>query len=201
MSTPPARASLGPTHLAALGADRGAEAADAVNESLEHLAPWMDWAHRRTTAQEQAMRLALADERRRAGGDATWMILDDDDRIIGGCGLHRRGGHGTMDIGYWLRPDMTGQGHATRAAATLSRMGFERLALQEIQIICDPANLRSANVARRLGYEHAGTRETSMVWVLEAGGWALSVAAEVAIAATFDDEFDSHINDSDRDED
>jgi RimJ/RimL family protein N-acetyltransferase len=189
-SPPPPRAQLGPTVLAALSADHGAEVADAVNESLEHLAPWMDWAHRPTTAHEQAMRLALAEERRKAGGDATWMILDGDDadRVIGGCGLHHRAGTGTMDIGYWLRADATGRGHATRAAAALARVGFELLALDEINIICKATNASSASVARRLGFTHVETRDESMTWKMAASAWPSSPAAAMSVDAAFGQE-------------
>jgi RimJ/RimL family protein N-acetyltransferase len=92
-----------------------------------------------------------------------------------------------MDIGYWLRADSTGRGHATRAAATLSKVGFDLVGLERIQIICNEKNARSADVARRLGYQHADTRDGSMVWQLAAPAWRSSRAFAMSTAAVFED--------------
>jgi RimJ/RimL family protein N-acetyltransferase len=153
--------------LEVLGPERAADVAEAINASLDHLRPWMDWAHRPTTTQEQAVRLALAQERFRVGGDATWTVVDaTTGDVVGGCGLHHRAGPGVLDIGYWLRPEATGKGYATAAAAALARVAFDTCGADLVRITCAVANARSAAVAERLGFDHTHTVDGSMVWEL-----------------------------------
>jgi RimJ/RimL family protein N-acetyltransferase len=152
--------------LELLGPERAADVAGAINASLDHLRPWMEWAHRPTTTHEQAVRLALEQERFRAGAGALWTIVEaSTGEVVGGCGLHARtADEGVRDIGYWLRPEATGRGHATAAAAALVRVAFDALGAHTVRITCDERNERSAAVAARLGFEHVATDAGSMLW-------------------------------------
>jgi RimJ/RimL family protein N-acetyltransferase len=110
---------------------------------------------------------------------AEWLfaiIARDDGRLIGGIGLYPRIGPGALELGYWAQARETGQGYVTEAAAALTAAAFELPEIERVEIRCDPANVASAAVARRLGYVHAATipakassRRTTgetMVWVL-----------------------------------
>ena len=66
---------------------------------------------------------------------------------------HRHGG----EVGFWLSRSATGQGFMTEAVATLIRAAYGSLGLDRIEIRCEPDNLRSQAVARRLGFTHDGT--------------------------------------------
>lgn len=158
----------GTARLEMLGPERAAEVAEAINASLEHLRPWMEWAHRPTTAHEQAVRLAMEQERFRIGSDAVWTIVDAaTGEVLGGCGLHQRTTDPKVrDIGYWLRPDATGNGRATSAAAALARVAFDVLGMDLVRITCHEDNVRSAAVPRRLGFRHVRTEAGTMVWEL-----------------------------------
>ena len=189
MVTAPERIVAGPVVLEVLGPEWADEVADAINENLDHLRPWMVWAHRSTTTQEQAMRLAVAGEQARAGGDASYTILDGG-RVVGGCGLHRR--DGDLEIGYWLVADAEGQGFVTAAAAALARVAFERFDAPTVTITCDEANVRSAAVPRRLGFAHVETRDEdrsapadtnrTMVWRLARAGWPESPGFAIPVS-------------------
>ncbi len=155
---------------------------EAVNDSLAHLQPWMAWAQRPTVFEATALRLAVAAAAFDAAADAAWTIFDGaSGEVIGGCGLHDRIGGGGRDIGYWVRAGWTGGGVATRAAAALTWVGFDVLALDRIEIRCDAANARSAAVPRRLGYSCVGTFEgfcgapsdsgKTMVWAVNSNDW------------------------------
>ena len=50
--------------------------------------------------------------------------LANGERMLGGCGLHRRGGPASIEIGYWLRPDAVGRGVMTAAAGALTDGGI-----------------------------------------------------------------------------
>ena len=77
----------------------------AIESSLEHLLPWMPWAVHEPMTLDRRLELIRgwrADHD--ADGDAVYGAFLDD-RIIGGCGLHRRGGPGTLEVGYWVHAD------------------------------------------------------------------------------------------------
>jgi RimJ/RimL family protein N-acetyltransferase len=180
--------------LRSLGPEDAEQLVQAVNESLEHLRPWMQWAQEPAKSVDSAVRLALAREAMDAGGDGSWGMFDattDVERVIGGCGLHDRVGPGRRDIGYWVHPDFVGHGFATRAAAALTWVGFRCFDLESIEIYCDEANHPSAAIPRRLGYEHVRTVDDHrgapsntgrmMVWELTRDRWPSSPAARFTV--------------------
>jgi RimJ/RimL family protein N-acetyltransferase len=134
-------------------------AKDAIDSSLDHLREWMPWAHAEPTTLEQKVQLLrLFRGRFDLDQDAVYGIFDRDERrAVGGTGLHQRVGDGAIEIGYWIRADATGQGFARESTAALTRVGFEIAGFDRIEIRCDPANVRSAAIPKRLGYLHEAT--------------------------------------------
>lgn len=132
----------------------GQELWEAVNESLEHLLPWLPWGEKHAAPadseafvrQSQVKWLAREDlglaVRERATG-----------RYLGGTGLHRIDWNvPSFEIGYWLRKTAAGQGYMTDAAWALTRCAFEELGAQRVLICCGVENHRSAAIPKRLGY-------------------------------------------------
>lgn len=78
-----------------------------------------------------------------------------------------------LEIGYWLRADVTGRGYATEATSALIGLASNIRGVRQIEIRCDPANERSAAVPGRLGFHlvtpaSPGSDEAAsaqMVWV------------------------------------
>jgi RimJ/RimL family protein N-acetyltransferase len=169
-----------PSHAEAL--------AGAATASLEHLRPWMPWATEAgVRADAQRERLALL--RWEPDSDYDYLMLHPTaGSVIGGCSLMRRRGPGTLEIGYWVHVDHTNRGVATAAAGLLTSSGRHVDGVRQLQIRCDPANVRSAAVPRRLGYRldriEDMARDTpastgrAMVWVLDLGTAGEARAAE-----------------------
>jgi RimJ/RimL family protein N-acetyltransferase len=67
------------------------------------------------------------------------------------------------EIAYGLHPDRWGRGYGTRLGAELLRIGFEELGLHRIYGTCDPRNLGSAKVLRRLGMTYEGRLRHTML--------------------------------------
>jgi RimJ/RimL family protein N-acetyltransferase len=171
----------------------------AIAASLEHLRPWMPW------AEPEPQRLARTIRRLRRfrawferGHDRVWGIFDPDQaQVLGGVGLHRRIGAGAGEIGYWVHVDHTRRGLGTEAAGAVTRIGFELDRLSRLEIHCDPANVPSAGIPRKLGFAHQVTvpgwvntpkqapRDT-MFWVLPAAAFPGSPAASAEIEALDD---------------
>jgi ribosomal-protein-serine acetyltransferase len=75
-----------------------------------------------------------------------------DGRVAGGCGLHRRGGPNTLEIGYWTHPAFLRLGVARTAARLLTELAFTVPGIERVEIHHDKANQASAGVPRSLGY-------------------------------------------------
>ncbi|HEX7063416.1 MAG TPA: GNAT family N-acetyltransferase [Woeseiaceae bacterium] len=57
-----------------------------------------------------------------------------------------------LEIGYWLDREATGKGYATEAARALFDLARRVPGIVQVEIHCDPRNLPSAAVPRRLGF-------------------------------------------------
>ncbi len=171
----------------------------AIDESLDHLRPWMPWAAREPQPVERrARRLGRFRAAFESGRDLVYAIFSADEAaVIGGTGLHFRIGAGAAEIGYWIRADHVRHGYATEAAAAMTRVGFEIERLGRLEIHCDPRNEPSVGVARKLGFRHQVTvagwinsprripRDT-MIWTLLAADYPHSAAARMAPVEAFD---------------
>lgn len=168
----------------------------AIRASLDHLRPWMPWAADEPRSTEE--RIAFLRRSRGnfdLGVDLTYGILDPaGTEVLGGCGLHDRLGPGALEIGYWIRAGRTGAGLAREAAGALTRVGFEVMGLERIEIHCDPDNLASSRVAARLGYHHEATLERrarrpdgsprgTMIWTMFRDRSAACEATRVPVRA------------------
>jgi RimJ/RimL family protein N-acetyltransferase len=60
-----------------------------------------------------------------------------------------------LEIGYLVWQEFEGQGYVSDLVTTLEKMAFQR-GFFRVEIRCDPKNIRSADVARRLGYQQEG---------------------------------------------
>jgi RimJ/RimL family protein N-acetyltransferase len=132
---------------------------EAVDSSLEHLRPWMPWAHEAPLPLREVFELV---RRFRGqfdlGHDFVYGIFSrDESEAVGGTGLHPRRGDGILEIGYWIRASRTGEGLCTEATAALTRVGFEHCEMARIEIRADPANEASLAIPRKLGFVEEGT--------------------------------------------
>lgn len=150
----------------------------AIDQSLDHLLPWMPW------AKNEPEDIEVKIERMRKfrgefdlGKNFTMGIFSpDNSRLIGSTGLKLTVGEKTREIGYWLCADCTGKGFATEAAAALTKVAFQIDGVERVEIHCDAKNLKSAAVPARLGFKHEanlrmnervdGERKLHMIWVL-----------------------------------
>jgi RimJ/RimL family protein N-acetyltransferase len=84
----------------------------------------------------------------------------EDGEFLGMCGLHHQESYpDDVEVAWRLARRHWGRGYATEAAAAWLDRGFDRLGLDRVISITEPANERSLGVMRRLGmsFDHAGT--------------------------------------------
>jgi RimJ/RimL family protein N-acetyltransferase len=132
---------------------------EAVDSSLEHLRPWLPWAHHEPQTLEEKVELLRGFRGQfDLGQDFIYGIFSaDESEAVGGTGLHTRRGEGVFEIGYWIRGNRIGQGLCTEAVAVLTRVGFEICGVQRIEIRVDPENAASLAIPRKLGFVEEGT--------------------------------------------
>ena len=63
-----------------------------------------------------------------------------------------------LEIGWRLRRDRWGRGLAVEAGRAMGDFAFNELNARELFAVCDPANVASANVMRRLGMQEVGVQ-------------------------------------------
>ena len=126
----------------------------ALSQSLDHLREWMPWAQNEPTSLEEKVGLL---RKWRAefdlDTDYTYGIFSpDESEVWGGTGLHKRLTGNALEIGYWIRADLINRGLATEVSAALTKVAFCANKVERVEIHCDPANMRSAAIPRKLGF-------------------------------------------------
>lgn len=117
----------------------------------------------------------------RRGGDVVLGIFLDAE-IAGGCGLHRRIAPDGLELGYWIHSAFVRKGLATRVSWLLTDAALRLPGVSHVEIHHDKANVASAGVARKLGFEFVGERPdvpeapaeigTEWRWRMEEQAWA-----------------------------
>jgi RimJ/RimL family protein N-acetyltransferase len=80
------------------------------------------------------------------------------DRVVGGCGLHRRIAPDGLEIGYWIHSSFVRGGLATEVARLLTNAALARREITHVEIHHDRANVASAGIPRKLGFQFIGER-------------------------------------------
>jgi RimJ/RimL family protein N-acetyltransferase len=181
-AAPPERIELSQGRAIVRGsADRAAAIAASINESLEHLSPWMAWAAEPATEASVALSFAAGEElwnRRRDFGFS--VVEGPEERVIGGCGLHGRLDEHALEIGYWIHVDRAGRGLATEVSRALTDAAFAIPGIERVRITCDESNVRSARVPEKLGYAFLGVTvpadgahvgRATQTWMVEREAW------------------------------
>ena len=137
---------------------------EAVEESREHIRPWLPFADAHQTIEETRDFIAhrSADWILRENM-ATGVFLREDGSFLGGLGLHIRNWDiGYFEIGYWLRASAEGHGYMREAVSLLVEFTARDLLASRLEIRCDARNARSAAVAESLGFKREGHLRNQM---------------------------------------
>jgi len=126
----------------------------AVDESRDHLRPWVSWVDNNRTVDE------VRDYCIRS--QASWLLRTElvlgifdavSGRYLGGTGLHNLDWElRAFEIGYWLRVSAIGHGYATESTRLLADFALSRLQARRVTLRCDARNDASRRVAERAGF-------------------------------------------------
>jgi ribosomal-protein-serine acetyltransferase len=153
----PTRLTDGSITLREPRAEDAAAHCKAVLESLPELSAWLEWAHEGYRRDESAAFIARTIAGHQTGEMYEFIIVDPNDRVIGGAGLNRVDTRFMKaNLGYWVRTSEAGRGVAAAAAGLLARFGFEQLGFQRIEIVAAVDNKASQRVAEKVGGHREG---------------------------------------------
>jgi len=140
----------------------GAAVCAAVRASLDELRPWMPWAQAEPSVDESETHVRRMHANFSLRQDLAYFMFDraadsSEAGFIGGIGLHRIDWTvRRFEVGYWRRFGRAGRGFVSEAVRALSRMSFDDLAAQRVEIRMDERNAASARVAERAGFTFEG---------------------------------------------
>jgi ribosomal-protein-serine acetyltransferase len=131
---------------------------EAVRESVDQVAAWLDWCHPNYSRSDSETWVSSREAAWRRGEDYSFVILDPATQtFLGGCGLNDiNPAHGFANLGYWVRSSWTGRGVATGAARLVARFGFQQRGLKRIEIVAAVDNTASQRVAEKVGAHREG---------------------------------------------
>ena len=127
----------------------------AIEANLDHLRPWMPWAH----AYEPLSTLAFVEAAQRQAREeqgAQFAIVRAD-AVVGTIGFHAvNWTNRATSIGYWIAADAQGHGIVTAAVRALCELAFGPWGLHRVELRAQPGNVRSRAVAERCGFREEG---------------------------------------------
>ncbi len=157
----------------------GVEMNEAIRETYESLKLWIPWADHIPEVDETEINRVRAYANYLEGTDFNVQAyLKQTGEFAVGSGLHRGDRKvPSHEIGYWCTQRFQGQGYVAETVRALTRIGFERMKANRIEIRCDLRNDASRKVAERCGFVKEaemrndslgtdGTLRTSLVYAL-----------------------------------
>ncbi len=98
------------------------------------------------------------------GTDLVYLITaKQSKKIIGAIGLHKIDKKNKKaELGYWLVPEMWGQGITTAAVGLLVAYGFKNIKLHRIYACCVAVNIGSKKVLEKNGFNFEGLEKHSV---------------------------------------
>jgi RimJ/RimL family protein N-acetyltransferase len=133
---------------------------EALNNSYEHLHPYMYWVKPYQSNEECEQRCRLFRARYLLAEDFVLGIFSPaGDRLLGGTGYHLREGDlstRNAEIGMWIRADAAGRGLGTKVLVALLHWGFEAWPWLRLSWRCDTTNVASARTAEKAGMQKEG---------------------------------------------
>ena len=139
----------------------GAELFATVEECRDYLREYMPWADNHTSTNDSEAYARRTYTKWILREDlAVAMFSVETGELLGASGLHRINWNvPSFEIGYWLAEKHQGHGYVTEAVWLLLQLAFNTLEAQRVVLQCNPKNLKSEAVARRIGFRYEGLQQ------------------------------------------
>ncbi len=153
---------------------------EALTPNIDHMLPWITWAKDEPESLEDKQdRIRMWNNNHLQNIDYyTYGIFTKaDEKMIGTVYLFTRRGKGILEIGYWIDKNETGKGYATECSYAVTKLAFEHINIEKMEIHCDTENAASSKIPEKLSYRNEfdyrvlekdknGRRRVFKAWVL-----------------------------------
>lgn len=138
--------------------------AAAVQESLVHLIPWMEWASEAYDLETARNWIDSQQAKRETNQAFEYLIKDSTGEVLGACGINRISAPPLRlaNLGYWVRSSATKKGVATVAVLRLVDITFRDTNLARLEIVVGVGNRSSQRVAEKVGATYEGTQRARL---------------------------------------
>lgn len=144
-------------------AEDAADLFRAVDESREHLRPWLLWVDRTTKPEHSQLFIQSSLQwQNNQEGIALGIFLNR--KIIGGIGMHHWD-HTLQkaQLGYWVSKEHEGKGIVSACLERFIDFLFNKVGLNKLEIHFVTTNKRSATIASRFGFKTEGIIRDSYI--------------------------------------
>ncbi|MGR9527495.1 GNAT family N-acetyltransferase (plasmid) [Priestia megaterium] len=143
----------------------GKVVAQAINESIEELKPWMPFAQNKQTVEEAETNIRKSHAQFLQREDLRLLIfLKETGEFIGSSGLHRMNWNvPKFEIGYWINSPFSKKGYMTEAVEGIINFALKELGAKRLEIRCDSNNVKSRAIPEKLGFKLEGILENDDV--------------------------------------
>ena len=153
---------------------------EALKPNVEHMLSWIPW------AKDEPESLEDKQNRIRKWNNNHLQNIDyytygiftrTEEKMIGTVYLFKRRGKDILEIGYWIDKNETGKGYATECSYAVTKLAFEHINIEKMEIHCDTENAASSKIPQKLAYvnefdyrvlekDENGHRRVFKAWVM-----------------------------------
>lgn len=127
-----------------------------INACRDYLSQWLPWV-KYTRVPEDIRNFIASFEYTDLYTGRELYKIQLQGRLVGMIDIHNGNREQrSADLGYWLSKDAQHKGIMTAACTKLIDHAFTALGLERLNIKCASGNLRSQQIAQRLGFSHVG---------------------------------------------
>lgn len=127
----------------------------AVQESIENLLPFMNWAHGEQTEKNQYQRILASIHNYSQGTEYDFGVFDRTGEFLVSASWHSpktASNKKCLEIGYWTHAKHCNKGLATLITKILTVAAFEVMACDRVEIGCNKANAASRKVIEKCDF-------------------------------------------------
>ncbi|MDG5472079.1 GNAT family protein [Jeotgalibacillus sp. ET6] len=131
---------------------------EAIRHSIHELRPWLGFAQSLPTVEETEINTREAHIKFLSREALRYLIfVKETGEFVGSSGFHNiRWEMPKVELGYWMDTRMSGKGLMTEAVGALKQFALSELGCKRVEIQCEKENLKSRNLAERLGFDLEG---------------------------------------------
>ncbi|MGE4574089.1 GNAT family N-acetyltransferase [Parachlamydia sp.] len=130
----------------------------AVQESLDNLLPFMDWAHAELSEKNQFNRIITSNQKYLQGSEYDFAVFDTLGNFLVSASWHpsKTRNKKCFEIGYWTHTKHCNKGLATLVIKILTVAAFEFMKCDRVEIGCNKANNLSKKVIEKCDFIFEG---------------------------------------------